>query len=81
MKLHTCLLTAALLVAPVMPALANAPAAVAAKPAAPAKPDLVQGEARFTAACASCHVTGLMEYEDLKLLLLLKNFNSLMDLL
>jgi cytochrome c553 len=55
MKLHTCLLTAALLVAPVMPALANAPAAVAAKPAAPAKPDLVQGEARFTAACASCH--------------------------
>jgi len=52
-----CLLTAALLVAPVMPALANAPAApaAAAKPAAPAKPDLVQGEARFTAACASCH--------------------------
>ncbi len=57
MKLHTCLLTAALLVAPVMPALANAPAApaAAAKPAAPAKPDLVQGEARYTAACAACH--------------------------
>ncbi len=57
MKLHTCLLTAALLVAPVMPSLAATPAAPApaAKPAAPAKPDLVQGEARFTAACASCH--------------------------
>ena len=51
MKLHTCLLTAALLVAPVMPSLAATPAA----PAKPAKPDLVQGEARFTAACASCH--------------------------
>ncbi len=62
MKLHTCLLTAALLAAPVMPVLAAtpaapaaAPAASAAKPAAPAKPDLVQGEARYTAACASCH--------------------------
>jgi len=51
MKLHTCLLTAALLVAPVMPSLASTPAA----PAKSAKPDLVQGEARFTAACASCH--------------------------
>ena len=48
MKLQTCLLTAALLVAPVMPSLAAAPAA-------PAKPDLVQGEARYTAACAACH--------------------------
>ncbi len=57
MKLHTCLLTAALLVAPVMPSLAATPAAPApaAKPAAPAKPDLVQGEARYTAVCASCH--------------------------
>ncbi len=57
MKLHTCLLTAALLMAPVMPSLAATPAAPApaAKPAAPAKPDLVQGEARFTAVCASCH--------------------------
>lgn len=57
MKLHTCLLAAALLAAPVMSALAATPAApaAAAKPAAPAKPDLVQGEARFTAACASCH--------------------------
>jgi cytochrome c553 len=54
MKLHTCLLTVALLVAPVMPSLAATPGAPA-KPAAPAKPDLVQGEARFTAACASCH--------------------------
>ena len=56
MKLHTCLLTAALLVAPLMPTLASTPAApaAAAKPAAPAKPDLAQGEARF-AACAACH--------------------------
>ncbi|MEY4711031.1 MAG: hypothetical protein RIS88_481 [Pseudomonadota bacterium] len=57
MKLHTCLLAAVLLAAPVMSALAATPAApaAAAKPAAPAKPDLVQGEARFTAVCASCH--------------------------
>ncbi|MEY2617312.1 MAG: hypothetical protein RL522_314 [Pseudomonadota bacterium] len=57
MKLHTCLLTAALLVAPVMPTLASTPAAPAApaKAAAPAKPDLAQGEARFTAVCAACH--------------------------
>lgn len=50
MKLHTCLLTAALMMAPVMSSLA----AGAAAPAA-AKPDLVAGEARFTAVCAACH--------------------------
>lgn len=48
MKLHTCLLTVALLAAPMMPSLA-------ATPPAPAKPDLVQGEARYSAACAACH--------------------------
>jgi len=48
MKLHTCLLFFALLVAPVMPSLA-------APPAPAAKPDLVQGEARYTAVCAACH--------------------------
>ncbi len=48
MKLHSCLLTAALMMAPVMSSLA-------ATPAAPAKPDLAAGEARFTAACAACH--------------------------
>jgi len=58
MKLHTCLLIAALLVAPVMPSWAANPAATpaaSAKPAAPAKPDLAQGEARYTAVCAACH--------------------------
>ena len=49
MKLHTCLLTAALLAASVMPSFAATPVA------APAKPDLVQGEARYTAVCAACH--------------------------
>lgn len=48
MKLHSCLLTVALMMAPVMSSLA-------ATPAAPAKPDLVAGEARFTAVCAACH--------------------------
>ncbi len=48
MKLHTCLLTAALMMAPVMSSLA-------ATPAAPAKPDLAAGEARFAAVCAACH--------------------------
>ncbi len=37
-------------------AAAPAPAVVAAKPAKPAKPDLVKGEAAYTArACAACH--------------------------
>jgi cytochrome c553 len=48
MKLHASLLVAALLAAPLMPTFAAAPAAAA-------KPDLVAGEARFTAQCAACH--------------------------
>ncbi len=48
MKLHTRLLAAALLAAPLMSSFAAAPA-----PAA--KPDLAAGEARFTAVCAACH--------------------------
>jgi cytochrome c553 len=62
MKLHACLLTAAFLVsaasvfaAEEKPAL---PPAVAAAPvAAPVavKPDLAQGQAKFTAVCAACH--------------------------
>ncbi|HSW17194.1 MAG TPA: c-type cytochrome [Ramlibacter sp.] len=69
MKLPASLLLAALLVAPLTSVLAQqhgaapeaaAPAAAAhaapaAKPAAPAKPDLVQGESRYTAVCAACH--------------------------
>ncbi len=41
-----------------MPSWAANPAATpaaSAKPAAPAKPDLAQGEARYTAVCAACH--------------------------
>ncbi len=68
MKLLASLLTAAVLVAPGFSAFAQtaapaaapaaaAPAAVVAAPAAPkaAKPDLVQGEAKYTAVCAACH--------------------------
>ena len=69
MKLLASLLTAAVLVAPAYSAFAQAPApaaapaaaAPAAAPAAPAaapkaaKPDLVQGEAKYTAVCAACH--------------------------
>jgi cytochrome c553 len=63
MTLPASLLLAALLAAPLTtlaqqtpaaPAPADAPAAAAA-PKQPAKPDLVQGEARYTAVCASCH--------------------------
>jgi cytochrome c553 len=49
MKLHASLLVAALLAAPVLSS-----QAFAAAPAA-AKPDLVAGEARYTAVCAACH--------------------------
>ena len=69
MKVLASLLTAAVLVAPAYSAFAQAPApaaapaaaAPAAAPAAPAaapkvaKPDLVQGEAKYTAVCAACH--------------------------
>jgi len=48
MKLHTCLLTAALMMAPVMSSLA-------AETAAAAKPDVAAGESRYTAVCAACH--------------------------
>lgn len=49
MKLFASLLIAAALVAPVFSAHANEPAPKAAKP------DLVKGEASFTAVCAACH--------------------------
>ncbi|PQA82141.1 cytochrome c4 [Limnohabitans sp. TS-CS-82] len=49
MKLFASLLIAAALVAPVFSAHANEPAAKAAKP------DLVKGEASYTAVCAACH--------------------------
>jgi cbb3-type cytochrome c oxidase subunit III len=49
MKLFASLLIAAALVAPVFSAQANEPAPKAAKP------DLVKGEASFTAVCAACH--------------------------
>lgn len=57
MKLHACLLLAAVLAAPVMSiAQTAAPAAAAAGVAkGPAKPDLVEGEKRYTAVCAACH--------------------------
>lgn len=48
MKLFASLLIAAALVAPVVSAHAN-------EPAKAAKPDLVKGEASFTAVCAACH--------------------------
>lgn len=51
MKLHASLLVAALLAAPLLPA----SLAFAAAPPAAAKPDLVAGEARYTAVCAACH--------------------------
>lgn len=50
MKLLATLLTAALLAAPAFSAFAQALA-----PAKAAKPDLVQGEAKYTAVCAACH--------------------------
>lgn len=69
MKLLATLLTAALLAAPCLTAFAGAgtppsaggaaagaaPAPVAAPAAAVAKPDIAQGEARYTAVCAACH--------------------------
>jgi cytochrome c553 len=64
MKLFLNSLLAVLLVAPAALSLANAPAdgaaGAASAPAAPAKvvvtkPDLVKGEASFTAVCAACH--------------------------
>jgi cytochrome c553 len=66
MKLLSCLLTAALVASassvlaaeekpavPAVPAAAAAPGAPAVAPAA--KPDLAQGQAKFTAVCAACH--------------------------
>jgi len=50
MKLLASLLTAAALAAPAFPALSAGEAPAAAK-----KPDLVKGEASFTAVCAACH--------------------------
>ena len=47
MKLLASLLTAAVLVAPAFPVFAADPA--------PAKPDLVKGEASYSAVCAACH--------------------------
>jgi len=67
MKLLASLLTAALLAAPALDSLAQPaekPAAAAEKPAGeaqaqqPAKPDLAQGEARFSAVCVACHGAG-----------------------
>ena len=70
MKLLASLLTAALLAAPALDALAQAPAADEkpaaaaekpageAKPAGPAKPDLAQGEQKFSAVCVACHGAG-----------------------
>jgi cytochrome c553 len=62
MKLLASLLTAAVLAVPAIDAFAQAHGAAPggeAKPAAeakqPAKPDLAQGEAKYTAACVACH--------------------------
>lgn len=57
MKLFVTSLLAALLVVPAFAADPAAPAVAAAPAAAPkvTKPDLVRGEASFTAVCASCH--------------------------
>lgn len=63
MKLLATLLTAAVLVAPGFSAFAQAPAPAEAAHSAPApaaapkaaKPDLIQGEAKYTAVCAACH--------------------------
>ena len=65
MKLFATSLLAALLALPAMSSFAageaapadaaKAPAVVAAAPVMAAKPDLVKGEATFTAVCAACH--------------------------
>ncbi len=57
MKLLACLLMAASLAAPVLSASAaeEKPAAAHAAAPAPSKPDLAQGEAKFTAVCVACH--------------------------
>lgn len=65
MKLFATSLLAALLALPAMSSFAaaetapadaaQAPAVVAAAPVMAAKPDLVKGEATFTAVCAACH--------------------------
>jgi cytochrome c553 len=53
MKSIATLLMAAALAATTIPSVAQQAAPAAA--AAPAKPDLAQGESKFTAVCASCH--------------------------
>ena len=53
MKLLVSLLTTLALAAPLMSV--NAAEEAAPAPAAAAKPDLVKGEASFTAVCAACH--------------------------
>ena len=56
MKLFvTTLLAALLAVSAASSFAADAPASPAAEPAKVSKPDLVRGEASFTAVCASCH--------------------------
>lgn len=68
MKSLASLLMAALLAAPLLPSLAQQPAApgapaaaaapapaAPAAPQAPAKPDVAQGSAKYTAVCAACH--------------------------
>ncbi|MES2415373.1 MAG: c-type cytochrome [Pseudomonadota bacterium] len=62
MKLFATSLLAAMLVLPAVPSFAAGetgqaatPAAAAPAPAKVTKPDLVKGEASFTAMCASCH--------------------------
>ena len=56
MKLFvTTLLAALLAVSAASPFAADAPAPSATAPAPVSKPDLVRGEASFTAVCASCH--------------------------
>lgn len=57
MKLPATLLMAALLAATALTSHAQQAAPAPAKAAAPvvAKPDLVQGESKFTAVCAACH--------------------------
>jgi cytochrome c553 len=70
MKLHACLLAAAILAAPALDAFAqaqgaapaaapaaaaSAPAAAAKAPQGPAKPDAAAGGQRYAAVCASCH--------------------------
>ena len=55
MKLFATSLLAVLLGMPAMSSFAAAEASPAANPAKIAKPDLVKGEALFTAVCAACH--------------------------